>query len=412
MPDFKKLKVKQFPQVEDRETSESKFWKSYAVTSEEMLLGAPHCIHFNPLNSSSYLVTASTKVTIYDGATDTALRAYSRFSDEAFSGRFRKDGKLFVAGDKTGAVKVFDVQTKGVLRDLKRHTAAVRSTVWCADGTHFVSGSDDRKVKLWDIGTQEVVWESSKADGHSDYVRCVDSSPVSPEIFASGGYDHAVKLWDSRQAAPAHTMSHGAPVESCLMSPSGSLLMTSAGNEIKIFDVLSGGKLLHTFSNHQKNITGLAYDASSSRLLSCGLDGLVKVYSLQTLQVTHGMRFGAPLTCIGMSPNGNKLAVGFADGNFVVRTKAADRKLSARSTEPQPEDIVDAPSRKRLLSMDETLEDSEAAAECGVGDVNYQSVRNKHYKGAGECPSIVHPSNRATKICDTSSSFQVSLLIE
>ena len=55
------------------------------------------------------------------------------------------------------------------------------------------------------------------------------------------------------------------------------MALTAGGNEIKVWDVLGGGKLLHTFSNHQKNVTGLAFDGTGSRLLSCGLDGHVKV---------------------------------------------------------------------------------------------------------------------------------------
>ena len=381
MPEFKKLKLKQFPLAEDRETSEAKFWKSYAISAEDTLLGAPTCIDFNPMNSSSYLVTSSTRVSLYDSASDKVLRAFSRFPDEAFSGRHRKDGKLFVAGDKSGAVKVFDIQTKAMLRNLTKHSAAVRATVWTADGIHFVSGSDDRKVKLWDIGTQEVTWEGDKATGHSDYVRSVDSSQVSADVFVSAGYDHCVKVWDKRQASPVHSLSHSAPVETCVLSPSGTLLMTSAGNEVKVWDMISSGKLLHTFSSHQKNVTGLVFDSASSRLLSCGLDGLVKIYSLQTLQVTHGMRFGSALTTISVSPNGRKLVVGFADGKLLVRTKAGNNLLSSRSADPE---VVDSLSRKRQLSMDETLDDGIIAEEYGVEETNYDLLKNKHYKGAGK----------------------------
>ena len=38
--------------------------------------------------------------------------------------------------------------------------------------------------------------------------------------------------------------------------PPGAMLLTAGGNEIKVWDILSGGRLMHTFSNHQKNITG------------------------------------------------------------------------------------------------------------------------------------------------------------
>lgn len=55
------------------------------------------------------------------------------------------------------------------------------------------------------------------------------------------------------------------------------MALTAGGNEIKVWDMLGGGKLLHTFSSHLKNITGMTFDGTGSRLLSCGLDGHVKV---------------------------------------------------------------------------------------------------------------------------------------
>jgi U3 small nucleolar RNA-associated protein 15 len=390
MPDFKKLKLKQFPLTQERETSEARYWKSYGITGEEQLVGgAASSIHFNPLNSSSFLVTYSTKVAIYDTVTDKSLRAYTRFADQAYSGRFRKDGKLLVAGDKSGCIKVFDIQTKAMLREMRGHSAAVHSVSWSADGLHMTSGSDDHRVKRWDLGTQEVVWES-KGHSHSDYVRAVDCSPVNSHAFVSCGYDHVVKVWDSRQPNPVYTMDQGQPVEACVIASSGSLLISAGGNEVKVWDLMSSGRLLHTFCNHQKNISSLALDVGSGRVLSTGLDGLLKVYSLQTLQVTHGMRFGSPLSCVGLSPNGKKLVVGFMDGNLMIRTKSTSQVLN-NSTDLGNSPIAAAPAvdvtdddgvgRKRRYSLAESVDG--ISGETSQAPEN--SVRNKFYKGAGLC---------------------------
>jgi U3 small nucleolar RNA-associated protein 15 len=121
--------------------------------------------------------------------------------------------------------------------------------------------------------------------------------------------------------SPIPYIQHGQPIECCKMTPSGALALTAGGNEIKVWDILSGGKLLHTFSNHQKNVTDMAFDGTSSRLLSCGLDGHVKVYSLTAMQVMHGMRFGSPLMSLAISADNKKLVVGYVDGNLMVRSR-------------------------------------------------------------------------------------------
>lgn len=342
--DFSKLHLKEFPQLVERESSEARFWKSFNLIKEQTLDSSPNCVHFNPVDAKSYIITASIRIHQFDGTTDKVQRSYSRFTDDAFSGKFRKDGKLIVAGDKSGFIKVFDVQSKSLLRQVKTHQAAVRTTTWLADGLHILSGSDDKRVIVTDLATEETVWSSK--NHHSDYVRSVDYHPDAPSMFASVSYDHHVTMWDHRQSQPVWNIDHGKPVECCIFAPSGGILITSAANEIKMWDVLNGGRLLHCFNNHQKNITALTLDSSSSRLLSAGLDGHVKIYSLQSLEVVHGLSFGQPLLSMGLSPDNTKLVLGFVDGNVLVR----NRKLSPgnQSQVYEPEKELDAVEQLEL----------------------------------------------------------------
>lgn len=365
---FPKLRLKTFAPLQERETQEAKYWKSFGVTAEDRFPSSPNCVHFCSSVTGYYLVTGSTRVSMYERATDKVQKSFSRFADDAYSGKFRKDGKLVVAGDKTGTVKIFDVQSKAMLRQMKKHSSAVRSTCWNSDGLFFLSGSDDRSVKKWDLATGDIVWENGGRGAtpaqHTDYVRCIDANPTSPFLFCSGSYDHSLKLWDSRQTEPVLSLSQACPVEACLMAPSGAVLMSAGGQEVKVWDLI-GGRLMHTFCNHQKNVTSLALDGGSSRLLSAGLDGHLKVYNLQTMLVVHGMRFGAPLSCVGVSPDNRKLVVGFVDGNLQVRTKHTD-----------------GPSGFGLgLDMSGAAgHDGSAGAGAGTGQ---PSAASRFYKGAG-----------------------------
>ncbi len=105
-----------------------------------------------------------------------------------------------------------------------------------------------------------------------DYVRSVLPSPTSNDLILSGSYDHTLRLWDLRSESSAMEMDHGAPVESILMFPSGGTCLSAGGHVVKIWDILGGGRLLLTISNHSKTITSLALDGSCRRLLSGGLD--------------------------------------------------------------------------------------------------------------------------------------------
>jgi U3 small nucleolar RNA-associated protein 15 len=91
------------------------------------------------------------------------------------------------------------------------------------------------------------------------------------------------------------------PVEQVLMYPSGTVVVSSAGSILRVWDILAGGRCLRALSNHQKTVTSLAFNANSSRLLTGGLDHMVKVYDISNYNVVHTMRYSSPVICLALS---------------------------------------------------------------------------------------------------------------
>src|SRR5690242_5898914 len=90
-----------------------------------------------------------------------------------------------------------------------------------------------------------------------DYIRAAAVNLNSPDSFYSGSYDHTIRMWDVRSNQTTMSMNHGDPVESLLSLPGGTILISAGGSTVKVWDVLAGGRLLHTVSNHTKTITCL-----------------------------------------------------------------------------------------------------------------------------------------------------------
>jgi U3 small nucleolar RNA-associated protein 15 len=142
---------------------------------------------------------------------------------------------------------------------------------------------------------------------HTDYVRTGVVSTANPSLILTGSYDSTVRLYDVREGSCVMTMKGGGggaapfPVEQVLMFPSGSAAISSSGPIIRVWDLVAGGRCLRALSNHQKTITALAFDGPSSRLLSAGLDQMVKVYDVTNYKVVHTMRYHAPLLSMAIS---------------------------------------------------------------------------------------------------------------
>ncbi len=276
-----------------------------------------------------------------DGSTLQSKRKISRFDDIALSAAFRHtDGKLLVAGCADSSVKVFDLASRNILRTFSGHSAAVHCVGFeSADLQRVFSGSDDQTVRRWDMVTQTCV---SVLRGHSDHVRTVLSNPFASESMLTASYDHTVCVWDTRLAdAPTSgsggsggsdvgvtdkksracvmSMTHGAPIEDMVLLSGGGVVITAGENTLKVWDLLSGGKLLHTLSPHQKAITSLCTDQAMTRVITGSLDSTIKIFDLKNYDETFSMRYSAPVLSVQLSPDSNVLAVGMADGTLSLK---------------------------------------------------------------------------------------------
>lgn len=199
-----------------------------------------------------------------------------------------------------------------------------------------MSGSDDKTVRLWDVSTQA---ELACFRGHTDYVRAAVFA--SPHTILSSSYDSTVRLWDARlppDSANTMTMRHGgAAVEDVAVFPSGGVALSVGGPILRVWD-LAMGKCVRALSNHQKTITSLAFDGSRGRVLTGGLDAMVKAYDVEEWKVVHTMRYPAPILSLAISPDDTHIAAGMTDGTLSVRRR--DAKASEAKAEEDKQAVI------------------------------------------------------------------------
>ena len=161
-------------------------------------------------------------------------------------------------------------------------------------------------MKVWDVPSQTAVTTFTE---HTDYVRSGQFASSNGSLVLTGSYDSTVRLFDVRSGhcemvmggAGSASGTSAAPVEDVLLFPTGTVALSSAGPILRVWDLVAGGRCLRALSNHQKTITSLAFDGRASRLLTGGLDHIVKVYDVSTYKVVHTMRYPAPILCLAMS---------------------------------------------------------------------------------------------------------------
>lgn len=86
------------------------------------------------------------------------------------------------------------------------------------------------------------------------------------------------------------TLLHGHPVESVLLFPTGTLLASAGGPQMKIWDMIAGGRQIAAVSNHQKTITSMTFNSDSSRILTASLDSHVRIYNVDAFRIVHTIK--------------------------------------------------------------------------------------------------------------------------
>lgn len=308
-------------------------------------------IHFCPTKPYRYAVTSSSRVLIYASKTGKVVKTISRFKDTARSGDFRKDGKLVVAGGDDGLVQVYDVGSRAVLRSMKEHNQPVHVTHFSPHEPQILSASDDNSVRLWDLSTQNCL---STIASHNDYVRSALFHPTSPHLIFSGSYDSTFRLHDVRlpaESANTITMRHGgAPVEDVLAFPSGGLAVSVGGPILRVWDLTMAGRCVRALSNHQKTVTCATFDGAKGRVLTGGLDMMVKVYDVEEWKVVHTMRYPSPILSLAVSPDDTHIATGMTDGTLSVRRR--DPKPSEAAAQDAKQTAISGGSYEYFADME------------------------------------------------------------
>ena len=100
-----------------------------------------------------------------------------------------------------------------------------------------------------------------------------------------------------------------------------------------MWDLLGGGRLLASLSNHHKSILCAGFTSDQNYILSGGLDRHVKIYDASTFRVAHTISYpDAVLSLAMVGPNDRALCVGMPGGLWSVKRRDGKQQMSSSST--------------------------------------------------------------------------------
>jgi WD40 repeat protein len=267
---------------------------------------------------------------------------------------FCPDGRQALSGNVDGTVRLWQVDTGQQLRSAPGHSGAVSSVIVCSDGHTILSGSRDGSVRRWDLDglarqsdlrtTAAVVglapladrngFVSATADGavrvrdlegwaergawdeHPLHVTCVAASPAG-RYFLLGTEEKLLQMRDADDpSARWEWQAHGSAITGVAFSPDGQRVLSVGVDRIIRVGNLSGEGLAH-LAGHTAAVRCAAFSPDGRRILSGGADATVRLWDPETFKELHVFSGHTnPVTCVAFSPDGKTALSGSEDGTL------------------------------------------------------------------------------------------------
>lgn len=300
----------------------------------------PPCwaVAFSP-DGTRLAVGTYRRIVTYDAQTGARLTDWLVSSDAIRSLAFSSDGTQLAAGTgvpgTSGVVLVLNATTGQVLRPIKAHDDTVEAVAFA--GAQVISVGNDEKVCISETSTGQKLASLSEHVG-----RCLSvavPTRTTPQdggaLFATGGADKMLKLWDveKRRVVVNFDQCQSTVWSVSALAQAGRFVAGSGDGAIRIFGVRTDGRarddkeptprtgfLAQTFSGaHEGGVFALAAAANGQQLASGGADHKVKVWNLGRSRLekefteAQGEVWG-----VALSPNSQLLAAASVDGRVRV----------------------------------------------------------------------------------------------
>ena len=234
---------------------------------------------------------------------------------------FSADLKKLAGRSLSQRIQVWDAVTKERLSTLEgtERMAGYWPLVFSPDGKILAGrgriGALGNKIRVWETDTGGQLFTlGSPTDAVSRYTFSPDN-----KVFASGGEDGTIVLWDTKTGKSLSKLTgHTKPIRALAFSTDGKMLASGGGNEIHLWDVLTG-HLIETLDAVQ-SVKALAFSSDGKTLASGSEVGLIQIwksapdYQIQTTLMGHQ----ESVHVLMFSPDGKTLASGSADGTILL----------------------------------------------------------------------------------------------
>lgn len=279
-------------------------------------------VAWNPDGTQLASAGSDSLVTIWDVAGQVPTRVLRGHSWVVYGVVWSPDGRWLASSGWDNAIRLWDPDTGActqILQDPDHLDTIFCGIAWSLDGHLLASGSYQYGVQVWDMTTRSRLWAGRP---HPTIIRYVAWSSDSTRL-ASCGDDGTIHLWRAADGTMLQTLQkHSANVATVAWSPDGTWLASGgggrSGGELFLWHT-GNGKRVRAFEGQSHAVSAVAWSKLGNQLVSADSDGILRWWEAQSgkclaMRKAHQ---GVVLT-LQISPDGCLLASCGEDGTIKV----------------------------------------------------------------------------------------------
>lgn len=263
---------------------------------------------------------ADGSIDIWNRTSTTPVRTISAASGGVRTIAFSTDGSVLGAGGGNGKVTLWDPATGSLLQTIQAHSAAVNEIDFSSDGILFVTAGSDSMVRTWNRNTGVMVKEFP---GHSDTVTAVRFHPNGTSIISGSG-DKTLRSWNAVSASQQWSYPLDAVnVNAIAFNKDGSrlaaaMLMNNQNNPVLIMNTSLGAPATQfPFLNVTSNV--VLYSPNDKTFVTAADDGMLNTFDLN-FDTIYSYFSASPsaVTSIAYDPSSTFLLTGTRPGKLMI----------------------------------------------------------------------------------------------
>ena len=245
---------------------------------------------------------------IWDAVTGQLLLTLKGHTDGVNDIVFSPDGKRVATAGFDKTARLWDSSTGEELLTLSGHTDAVHHIAFSPDGTRLATTSNDGTAKVWDLETGD---ELLTFTGHEEAVFDIAWSPAGDRI-ATSGLDRNVRIWDANSGKEGLVLpfEEGDQLRGLAFSADAKrIAVTNTGTPRgRVWDALTGEVLLNNFPDHRDALLDIAFSANGKLMATGSSDAQAKIWDAITGEVLYTLSgHTLPVTAVAFDPTSTRL---------------------------------------------------------------------------------------------------------